>query len=244
MMNKKSPTPRIQELLYTSPKSQAGRLVKILNEFRAGFEFLKQHPKSISIFGSERCGFKSDIYCQAEEFACELAQEGFAIITGGGHGIMEAANKGAARAMPTGRQAKKGKSIGLVIELPRGTHANRYVQESLSFHYFFVRKVMLAFASQAYVFFPGGFGTLNEFFEMAMLIQTGKTRSIPIVLVGKEYWQGILAWIEETVWRKNKAVSRGDMAIYTLVDTAQEALAFLKKKLKNGNTKRSNNITN
>ncbi len=236
-MNKKPSGLRIQELLYTSPESQAGRLVKILNEFQAGFEFLKQYPKSISIFGSERCGFKSDIYCQAEALAYELAQDGFAIITGGGHGIMEAANKGAARAMPIGRQAKKGKSVGLVIELPQGTHANRYVQESLSFHYFFARKVMLAFASQAYVFFPGGFGTLNEFFELVMLIQTGKTRSVPIVLVGKEYWQGILAWIEETVWRKNKAISQDDMKIYTLVDTAQEALVFLKKTLKNGNTK-------
>ena len=98
---------------------------------------------------------------------------------------------------------------------------------------------MLAFASEAYIFFPGGFGTLDEFFEMTMLIQTKKTRPVPIVLVGEEYWQGILAWIQETVWRKNKAVSRSDMAIYTLVDTDQEALAFLKKTLKNGNTQRS-----
>ena len=230
-MSKKPSIPRIREI-YKSPKSQAGRLIKILNEFQAGFEFLKQYPKSVSIFGSERCGFKSDIYCQAEVLAFELAQEGFAIITGGGHGIMEAANKGAAR-------AKNGKSVGLVIELPRGTHANRYIEKSLSFHYFFARKMMLAFASEAYIFFPGGFGTLDEFFEMTMLIQTKKTRPVPIVLVGEEYWQGILAWIQETVWRKNKAISRSDMAIYTLVDTAQEALAFLKKTLKNGNTQRS-----
>lgn len=230
-MKKKTPTPRIHEI-YKSPKGEAGKLIKILNEFQAGFEFLKQYPKAISIFGSERCGFKSDIYCQAEALACELAQDGFAIITGGGHGVMEAANKGAAR-------AKSGKSVGLVIELPRGTHANRYIQKSLSFHYFFSRTVMLAFASQAYVFFPGGFGTLYEFFEMTMLIQTGKTHPVPIVLVGREYWQGILAWIEKTVWRKNKAISRGDMEIYKLVDTAQEARAFLRKTLKNGNTKRS-----
>ncbi len=230
-MSKKPSSPRIHEI-YKSPKGQAGRLIKILNEFQAGFEFLKQYPRSISIFGSERCGFKSDIYGQAEELACELAQDGFAIITGGGHGIMEAANKGAAR-------SKKGKSVGLVIELPRGTHANQYIQKSLSFHYFFARTVMLAFASQAYVFFPGGFGTLYEFFEMTMLIQTGKTRPVPIVLVGREYWQGILAWIEKTVWRKNKAISRDDMNIYKLVDTAQEAHAFLVKTLKNGNMKRS-----
>lgn len=230
-MSRKSSTPRIHEI-YKSPKDQAGRLIKILNEFQAGFEFLKQYPKSISIFGSERCGFKSDIYRQAEELAYELAKDGFAIITGGGHGVMEAANKGAAR-------AKNGKSVGLVIELPRGTHANRYIEKSLSFYYFFSRKVMLAFASKAYVFFPGGFGTLDEFFELVMLIQTRKTQAVPIVLVGKEYWHGILAWIEKTVWRKNKAISRGDMVIYKLVDTAQEAHTFLRKTLKNRNGKRS-----
>lgn len=230
-MSKKTPTPRIHEI-YKSPEGQAGRLVKILNEFQAGFEFLKQYPKSISIFGSERCGFKSDIYCQAEALAYDLAQDGFAIITGGGHGVMEAANRGAAR-------VKNGKSVGLVIELPRGTHANRYIEKSLSFHYFFARKMMLAFASEAYVFFPGGFGTLDEFFEMTMLIQTRKTRAVPIVLVGKEYWQGILVWIERVVWSKNKAISRSDMKIYALVDTAEEAHALLRKMLKNGNTKRS-----
>lgn len=230
-MSKKKPTLRIREI-YKSPEGQAGRLVKILNEFQEGFEFLKQYPKSISIFGSERCGFKSDIYCQAEALAYELAQDGFAIITGGGHGVMEAANKGAAR-------VKNGKSVGLVIELPRGTHANRYIEKSLSFHYFFARKMMLAFASEAYVFFPGGFGTLDEFFEMTMLIQTRKTRAVPIVLVGKEYWQGILAWIEHVVWRKNKAISRSDMKIYALVDTAEEAHTLLRTMLKNGNTKRS-----
>ena len=99
--------------------------------------------------------------------------------------------------------------------------------------------MMLAFSSEAYIFFPGGFGTLDEFFEMTMLIQTKKTHPVPIVLVGREYWQGILAWIEKTVWRKNKAISRGDMAIYKLVDTAEEAHAFLAKILKNGNGKRS-----
>src|SRR3989338_3774273 len=108
-MKKKKRIPRIHEI-YKSPKDQAGRLIKILNEFQAGFEFLKQYPKAISIFGSERCGFKSDIYCQAEALGSVLAQEGFAIITGGGHGIMEAANRGAA-------QVKKGRSVGLVIEL-------------------------------------------------------------------------------------------------------------------------------
>ncbi len=230
-MSKKKTTPRIHEV-YKSPKGQAGRLIKILNEFQAGFEFLKQYPKAISIFGSERYGFRSDVYCQAEELACELARDGFAIITGGGHGVMEAANRGAAR-------IKKGKSVGLVIELPQGTRANRYIEKSLSFHYFFARKMMLAFSSEAYVFFPGGFGTLNEFFEMTMLIQTKKTGAVPIVLVGKEYWRGILAWIERVVWRKNKAISRNDMKIYRLVDDAREARAFLAKTLKDGNNKRS-----
>ena len=232
IMKRKSFNARIQELLYAKPQSQASRLVKILNEFQAGFEFLKRHPRAISIFGSERCGFESEVYQEAEELALKLAQAGFTVITGGGHGVMEAANRGAAL-------AKNGKSVGLVIELPRGTHANRYIEESLSFHYFFARKTMLAFSSQAYVFFPGGFGTLDEFFELVMLIQTRKTRPVPIVLVGREYWQGLLKWIEETVWRSNSAISKGDMAIYELVDDAKGAYKMLEKKFAMEQIKRS-----
>lgn len=202
------------------------RIFKIMTEFVMGFEFLSQYKKTVSIFGSARDGLNAPAYEETTQLAYNLSKDGFTIITGGGPGIMEAANKGAYLA--------GGRSAGLNIKLPFEQRTNNYVKESMPFYYFFVRKVMLSFASQVYVFFPGGFGTLDEFFELVMLTQTKKIRPVPIILVGKEYWQPLLDWIEEGVYKKNKAIDKEDMELYHLVDDADEAYKLIKKLLKQG----------
>ena len=214
---------RVDELIPHDPTTQSERLVTIMNEFHDGYEFLKKYPKAVSIFGSERCGFEDEVYREATELAAMLSKDGYSIITGGGQGVMEAANKGAFEA--------GGPSIGMNIELLGKQCTNKYVTDSHTFSYFFSRKVMLAFASQAYVYFPGGFGTLDEFFEIAMLIQTKKIQPIPIILVNKEYWEPLLQWIESVVYEKNKAISKEDMNLYHLVDSAEEAYTLLQKLL-------------
>lgn len=217
---------RIEKILETHAKEvSAWRIFKIMAEFVAGFDFLRKYKKAVSIFGTARCEFRSEIYREAEKLARLLARDGFAIITGGGPGVMEAANKGAYEA--------EGTSVGLNIKgVEDFERRNQYVQEAEAFKYFFTRKVMLEIASQAYVFFPGGFGTLDELFEMITLVQTKKIGQIPIVLVDREYWAPLLRWIDETLLKKNKAISPEDTRIYHLVDTADEAYFLIKKLLK------------
>ncbi len=216
--------PRIRTIIENHrPEATERRMAMIVEEFRKGFEFLKRQEKTVSIFGSARSSLKADVYKEAELLAGELARQGYAILTGGGPGIMEAANKGACEA--------GGRSLGLNIELPGGQRTNQYVKESISFHHFFVRKVMLAFSSDAYIFFPGGFGTLDEFFELVMLIQTGKTNPVPVILVDKEYWAPLVSWIERALFEKNRAINKEDMELYHLVDNSSEALGVLAKLL-------------
>lgn len=202
------------------------KIYNIMSDFVTGFEFiskLHQSKKAISIFGTARCDHQSTDYKEATRLAYLLAREGFVIVTGGGPGIMEAANKGAGDA--------GGRSVGLNIILKSNQKINPYVLEAKSFTHFYVRKTMLEFASQVYVFFPGGFGTLDEFFEMVMLIQTQKIPSIPIILVGRSYWEPLLAWIETSLY-KNHYVDQKDLNIYHLVDSADQAYQLIQKLIK------------
>lgn len=190
----------------------------------SGFNFLKKYNKTVTFFGSSRAKSGTKYYKEALEIAYQLSKKGYTIVTGGGGGIMEAANKGAYLA--------GGNSVGININLPKEQKINKYVQDSISFRYFFSRKVMLTFASQAYIFLPGGFGTLDEFFEIITLIQTKKIKNIPIILVHRDYWRPLLGWIEKVLYQEKKTISQQDMKIYKLVDSPQEAIKFLEAKKK------------
>lgn len=193
---------------------------KINKEFLAGFEFLKNYKKAVSVMGSARPGMDPEIYEEATKLGFKLSKAGFAVMTGGGPGIMEAANKGAFEA--------GGKSVGINIRLPFEQRTNQYVKESESFSFFFTRKIMLEYASQIYVFFPGGFGTLDEFFEMVTLTQTHKIREVPIILVNNEFWQPLLDWIKSSLCDKYHTIESKDMDFFHLVDTADEAYDYIK----------------
>ena len=199
------------------------RIFRIMAEFVDGFQFLADLKKTVTFFGSSR--FTSEIpeYKEARRLAYLLGQDGFTVITGGGPGIMEAANRGAFEA--------NAQSVGLnILLIPMEQRINDYVKKGMGFHYFFTRKVMLAFASQAYVFFPGGFGTLDEMSEIVTLIQTNKiSRDIPVVLVGKDFWEPFLVWVKEMMYDKYKAIDEGDMKLYSLVDSADEAFKIIKE---------------
>lgn len=209
--------PRINVELQDDASDEANskRVQRIANEFEKGFDFISNYRLAATIFGSSRCGMKDRIYEKATELSRKLSKSGFAILTGGGGGIMEAGNKGAFEA--------GGDSVGLTIDLPDEEARNKYVKDALAFKYFFIRKVMLSFASDVYIFFPGGFGTLDEFFEIITLIKTNKIKHIPVVLVGKDFWEPILNMIENSLYKKHHTISKEDMDIYHLVDDVDEA---------------------
>lgn len=198
-------------------------IFKIMSEFVDGYEKLSKIGPCVSIFGSARTSPDHEYYKLAEEVAYKLTQNGFGVITGGGPGIMEAGNKGAHRG--------KGTSVGLNIELPFEQHDNPYVDrdKNLEFDYFFVRKVMFVKYSQGFVVMPGGFGTLDEFFEAMTLIQTKKIGRFPIILVGREFWSGLLDWIKTTLIEKYTNVSPDDLKLFRVVDTADEAVEHFNK---------------
>jgi len=196
-------------------------IMKIMGEFTQGFDFLKRFKKSVSIMGSARVGLTHGVYQEATDLAFKLAKADFAVITGGGPGIMEAANKGASEA--------GGRSVGLNIRLATEQRTNQYVKESESFTFFFTRKVMLETGASIYIFFPGGFGTLDEFFKMITLIQNHKIRPVPVILINKEFWQPLLDWIKTTMLEKENAIAKKDMEIYHLVDNANEAYEEIKE---------------
>jgi uncharacterized protein (TIGR00730 family) len=197
-------------------------IFKIMAEFVEGYEKLSKIGPCVSIFGSARSKPENQDYKLAEEIAYQLTQHGFGVITGGGPGIMEAGNKGANRG--------KGTSVGLNIELPFEQHDNPWIDsdKNLDFDYFFVRKVMFVKYSQGFVVMPGGFGTLDEFFEALTLIQTNKIGKFPIVLVGTDYWSGLLDWLKKTLVKDGK-ISPDDLDLFRLVDTAEDAVQHFVK---------------
>ena len=198
----------------------ANRITRIIGEFAEGFEVLSRMPPGVAIFGSSRATQYDQYYRVAEDIGRLLVQNGFAVLTGAGPGIMEAANKGA--------QEAGGPSIGLNIQLPIEQPINGYITSLLNFRYFFVRKVMFVRYSVAFVILPGGFGTLDELFESVTLIQTQKIRPFPVVLVGQEYWQGLLDWLQGTAVERGRVASE-EMAIFTVADTPGEVLHVIQR---------------
>lgn len=196
-------------------------IFKIMGEFVNGYEKLSKIGPCVSIFGSARTKPNDKYYLLAEEIAQKIVEHGYGVITGGGPGIMEAGNKGA--------HIGGGTSVGLNIELPFEQHDNPYIDsdKSLDFDYFFVRKVMFVKYSQGFVVMPGGFGTLDELFEAMTLIQTKKIERFPIILVGKEFWEGLFDWVKSTLLEKFNNISENDMDLFHLVDSSEEVLNIL-----------------
>ena len=193
-------------------------IFKVMAEMVDGFENLAKIGPCVSIFGSARTKNDDKYYLLAEEIAAKLVTNGYGVITGGGPGIMEAGNKGA--------HGEGGTSVGLNIDLPFEQHNNPFIDQDklLNFDYFFVRKVMFVRYSQGFIVMPGGFGTLDEFFESLTLIQTEKIGRFPIVLIGTEFWSGLIDWIKKVMLKKHKNISGEDMDLFMLVDTADEAV--------------------
>jgi uncharacterized protein (TIGR00730 family) len=201
--------------------SNSWQIFKIMAEFVEGFEKLAKIGPCVSIFGSARSKPEDPYYIMAEDLAYRLTLEGYGIITGGGPGIMEAGNKGAHRG--------GGKSVGLNIVLPHEQEGNRYIDRDkiINFDYFFVRKVMFMKYAQGFVIMPGGFGTLDEFFEAITLIQTNKIARFPVVLVGRSFWTGLVEWVKEQQIQENPFVSAADLNLFNIVDTAEDAVKVI-----------------
>lgn len=201
--------------------SDSWKIFKIMSEFVNGFERMQEIGPCVSIFGSARTKPENKYYQLAEEIAFKLTQEGYGVITGGGPGIMEAANKGAKRG--------KGNSVGLNINLPFEQKPNDYIDrdKSIDFNYFFVRKTVFLKYSQGFIGMPGGFGTIDELFESLTLVQTNKIAEFPVVLVGKEYWEGLIDWIKNTMLHEEQNINEADLDLFKIVDTADEAVKHI-----------------
>jgi uncharacterized protein (TIGR00730 family) len=197
-------------------------LNEIMKEFRVGFDDLKRHPKSVSILGSTRLTPASSHYKAAEELAYRIAKElNYAVVTGGGPGIMAAANLGAKRG--------NGTSIGYTIRLSNVQLTNPYTTTTVDFDYFFVRKTILTFAAEAFVFFPGGFGTLDEFFDIITLVQTKKIPRVPIICIGKDYWNPLRKFIVENILEKHHAIDHDDLDLFTVTDNLDQTIEIIKQ---------------
>src|SRR5688572_18087496 len=199
-------------------KEDPWRIFRIMAEFVDSFETMSQVGPAVTIFGSARTPPTNPYYQTAVAVARALAKQNLAVITGGGPGIMEAANRGAAEA--------KGKSVGLNIELPFEQKGNKYANVPINFHYFFSRKVCFVKYSIAYVFMPGGFGTLDEFYEVLTLVQTRRITRFPLILYGRNYWTGLCKWMRATL-EKNSYISAGDLDLVQIVDTPEEAIQIV-----------------
>lgn len=198
------------------------RSERINKELLTAFTFIRKSEKSVTFFGSARFRPTSEHYKEARHLAEKIVKEtGYAVVTGGGPGIMEAANRGA--------KESGGTSIGLNITLPHEQIKNSFLTDSLDFYYFFSRKVALSFSAEAYVFFPGGFGTLDELFELLTLIQTAKIPRVPIILMGSDFWNPLDTFIRRQMLNAHKAIDPQDMEIYTITDSEDEAIEIIKK---------------
>jgi uncharacterized protein (TIGR00730 family) len=203
--------------------SDSWRIFKIMSEFVEGFEKLARIGPCVSIFGSARTGPENKYFKLAEEIAYQLTQRGYGVITGGGPGIMEAANMGARRG--------GGKSVGINIDLPFEQEANLFIDPDklITFDHFFVRKVMFMKYAQGFIVLPGGFGTLDELFEAITLIQTDKIGQFPIILVSRSYWDGLFRWVKDVVLKEEKNISKKDLDLFTVVDDAEAAVNHIEQ---------------
>ncbi len=209
--------PKLKAVDFT--QEDPWRIFRIMSEFVDGFESLSDIGPAVTIFGSARSKPKDGSYKLAETIAFKLAKAKYAVITGAGTGIMEAANKGAKKA--------GGKSIGLNIDIPVVQNPNSYVTDLIDFRYFFCRKVMFVKYASAFVVLPGGFGTMDEFFESITLIQTQRIEPFPVILIGKEYWKGLISWMKNTMF-KDGLVSKKDLALYKITDSPDDVLRIIK----------------
>jgi len=205
-------------------KEDPWRIFRIMAEFVDSFETLSKVGPAVTIFGSARVPKTNPYYVAAQQLGREIVKQNLAIITGGGPGIMEAANKGAARA--------KGKSVGLNIELPHEQEGNPYANVPIHFHYFFSRKVCFVKYSIGFIFMPGGFGTLDEFFEVATLVQTERIPGFPLILFGKKFWFGLLDWMQTQMRERNQFISRDDLKLFTLTDDPGEVVEIVTEYLR------------
>lgn len=201
------------------------RVAEIAKEFKDGFEFLQNYPRSITFFGSTEAQEGDHYYEDARKLSARLVSElGYSIVSGGGPGIMEAADRGACEA--------NGDSIGLLIDLPNAQPTNPYIKKSLSFYYFFARKVCLAFGAEVFIFYPGGFGTLDEFFEIITLIQTKKIQGVPLVCVGSEYWNGVREFMKKEMFKHGNivrdAIKPEHLDLFTITDNHDEIIEIAK----------------
>lgn len=220
-MEKRTPPKALHLENHDQLNAESWRIFRIMAEFVDGFERLAVIPPSVSIFGSARLREDSPYYALTYEIAKRLSDEGFSVVSGGGPGIMEAANKGA-------YAGEKGLSVGLNIELPHEQHGNAYQDIALQFRHFFSRKVMFVKYCNAYVVMPGGFGTLDELAEILTLIQTGKSRDIPVILVGSAFWQGLLQWMKDAMLGIG-TIQADDLERMTLVDSVDEVMSEIYK---------------
>lgn len=199
----------------------AERITEITKEFTDGFRFLEDYPKSVTFFGSNQTKEGSEYYEDARELSARIVRElGYSIFSGGGPGIMEAANRGAKEA--------GGNSLGLIIKLPKEQVVNKFITKEISSYYFFVRKVLLSFSAEAYIFYPGGYGTLDEFFELLTLVQTKKIEGVPIICVGSEYWNKLKDFIDEEMLERG-AIEPEDAELFTITDDHAEIIDIIRK---------------
>lgn len=225
--NKKNinlPEYKIKKDFYTQKELMditTKRSKKVVEELTTGIRAIRQYPKSVTIFGSARLKPSDKYYQKARSIAGKICELDYAVITGGGPGIMQAANQGTFE--------KCGSAIGFNIELPFEQNINPYVTHGVNFHYFFTRKVSMTFSGEAYLYLPGGFGTLDELFEILTLIQTKKIPKVPVILVGKDFWEPLVRYFEKSLLENFSTISKSDLKLYTVTDDEDEIIEIIKK---------------